>query len=71
MNMNFKRKLPIPMEIKEQYPVTAELEALKTKRDAEIKDIFEDWGDEEMNNAEMAYYIDVQARVSKKLLEIS
>ena len=41
MNMNFKRKLPIPMEIKEQYPVTAELEALKTKRDAEIKDVFE------------------------------
>ena len=41
MNMNFKRKLPIPMEIKEQYPVTAELEALKTKRDSEIKDIFE------------------------------
>lgn len=41
MNMIFKRKLPIPMEIKEQYPVTAELEALKTKRDAEIKDIFE------------------------------
>ena len=41
MNMNFKRKLPIPMEIKEQYPVTAELEALKIKRDAEIKDVFE------------------------------
>lgn len=41
MNMNFKRKLPIPMEIKEQYPVTAELEALKAKRDAEIKDVFE------------------------------
>ena len=41
MNMNFKRKLPIPMEIKVQYPVTAELEALKIKRDAEIKDVFE------------------------------
>ena len=41
MNMNFKRKLPIPMEIKAQYPVTAELEALKIKRDAEIKDVFE------------------------------
>ena len=41
MNMDFKRKLPIPMEIKEQYPVTAELEAMKIKRDAEIKDIFE------------------------------
>ena len=41
MNMNFKRKLPIPMEIKEQFPLTSELEALKAKRDIEIKDIFE------------------------------
>ena len=41
MNMNFKRKLPIPMEIKAQYPVTAELEALKAKRDAQIKAVFE------------------------------
>ncbi|MBE7043020.1 MAG: 3-deoxy-7-phosphoheptulonate synthase [Ruminococcaceae bacterium] len=41
MNMEFKRKLPIPMKIKEQYPVTAEIEATKTKRDAEIKAVFE------------------------------
>lgn len=41
MNMDFKRKLPIPMEIKAQYPLTPELEAIKTKRDKEIKDIFE------------------------------
>ncbi len=41
MNMNFKRKLPIPMEIKEQYPLTPELEAIKVKRDEEIKAIFE------------------------------
>ena len=41
MNMNFKRKLPIPMEIKEQYPLTSELEAMKIKRDKEIKDVFE------------------------------
>ncbi len=41
MNMNFKRKLPIPMDIKAQYPLTAELETIKTKRDKEIKDIFE------------------------------
>lgn len=41
MNMNFKRKLPIPMEIKEQYPLTSELEAMKIKRDQEIKDVFE------------------------------
>ena len=41
MNMNFKRKLPIPMEIKEQYPLTPELGAIKVKRDEEIKSIFE------------------------------
>ena len=41
MNMNFKRKLPIPMDIKEQYPFTPELEAIKAKRDEEIKAVFE------------------------------
>ena len=28
MNCEFKRKLPIPMELKEMYPVTAEMQAL-------------------------------------------
>ena len=41
MNMNFKRKLPIPMEIKEQYPITYKLEQMKQKRDEEIRAIFE------------------------------
>ena len=41
MNMEFKRKLPIPKEIKEQYPVTREIENIKAKRDEEIKAIFE------------------------------
>ncbi len=41
MNMNFKRKLPIPMEIKQQYPLTYDLEKLKIKRDVEIKSVFE------------------------------
>lgn len=39
MNMNFKRKLPIPKEIKAQYPLTEEMEKIKEKRDKEIKDI--------------------------------
>ena len=37
MNMDFKRKLPIPMEIKEQFPLSYQLEQLKVKRDVEIK----------------------------------
>ena len=40
MNMQFKRKLPIPKEIKEQYPLTAELSRIKQERDALIYDIF-------------------------------
>ena len=39
-NMNFKRKLPIPKEIKEQYPLTAELSRVKASRDREIADVF-------------------------------
>lgn len=39
MNMEFKRKLIIPKEIKEMFPVTEEMAALKEKRDNEIKDI--------------------------------
>ena len=39
-NMHFKRKLPIPMDIKAQYPVTPELSRIKEERDAQIADIF-------------------------------
>lgn len=39
-NIIFKRKLPIPKEIKEQYPLTAELSQVKARRDKEIADVF-------------------------------
>lgn len=39
-NMIFKRKLPIPKEIKEQYPLTAELAQIKARRGKEIADVF-------------------------------
>lgn len=41
MNLEFTRKLPIPMDIKEQYPITPEMEAVKEERDREIAAIFE------------------------------
>ena len=40
MNMNFIRKLPIPKDIKAEYPVTPELAAKKAERDAAIKAVF-------------------------------
>ena len=40
MNMNFIGKLPIPQEIKKQYPITPEMEATKAERDLEIKKVF-------------------------------
>ena len=39
-NMHFKRKLPVPAEIKEQYPLTAELSRIKAERDTLISDVF-------------------------------
>ncbi len=41
MNLTFKRKLPIPMQIKAAYPLGEDLAAVKAKRDAELKRIFE------------------------------
>ena len=40
MNMVFERKLPIPMEVKEQYPLVPELGVIVQKRAEEISDIF-------------------------------
>ncbi len=41
MNMVFERKLPIPKEVKEQYPLSAELSKVVEARAAELKEIFE------------------------------
>ncbi len=40
MAMNFKRKLPIPKEIKELYPLSEEIKKVKAQRDAEIAEVF-------------------------------
>ena len=40
MNMNFIRKLPIPMDVKAMYPVNDEMTRIKNERDGEIKKIF-------------------------------
>ncbi len=39
MSFDFVRKLPTPTEIREQYPVPADLQELKKKRDKEICDV--------------------------------
>ena len=40
MNMIFERKLPIPLEVKEKYPLSADLENIVNKRAEEINSIF-------------------------------
>ena len=40
MNMDFLRKLPTPKEIKELYPLSEELKAVKEKNDKEIQTVF-------------------------------
>ena len=38
---------------------------------ADMMQKLEKWGNEDLNTAETAYYIDVQARITKKLLEVA
>ena len=40
MSMEFFRKLPIPLETKEKYPLSAAATEAKEKRDAEVKSVF-------------------------------
>lgn len=40
MNLEFEKKLPIPAEVKEEYPLSKELAAIVDKRNTEIADIF-------------------------------
>ena len=40
MNLEFARKLPIPKEVKQMYPVSDEMAAVKAARDEEISKIF-------------------------------
>ncbi len=40
MNMVFLRKLPVPVDIKEQYPLPKKYEKIKENRDKEIADVF-------------------------------
>lgn len=41
MNMEFEKKLPIPMEVKEMYPLKENLREVFEKRDKELKAIFD------------------------------
>ena len=40
MNMTFKRKLPVPQQIKTHYPLTEEMANIKAERDEELRRIF-------------------------------
>ena len=45
MQMNFHRKLPIPQEVKQEFPLTEEMKKVKAARDEEIRAVFEDRSD--------------------------
>ena len=41
MQMNFHRKLPIPQDVKKEYPLTERMEQVKAARDESIRAVFE------------------------------
>ena len=45
MQMNFHRKLPIPQDVKAEYPLTEKMEQIKSARDQEIRAVFENKSD--------------------------
>ena len=83
MNMQFYRKLPIPKEIKEQFPISKELAQIREKQINEMKDILSGKSDRFMliigpcsadKEAPVLEYIsrlrDVQDKVSDKIMII-
>ena len=40
MGFTFLKKLPTPAEIRNQYPIDAEIQAVKDARDKELRDVF-------------------------------
>ena len=45
MRMNFQRKLPIPQEVKKEFPLTEKMTRVKEARDAQIREVFEGTSD--------------------------
>ena len=45
MQMTFHRKLPIPQEVKAEYPLSQRMVRMKAERDAEIKAVFDGYSD--------------------------
>ena len=45
MQMNFHRKLPIPKEVKEEFPLTERMMQVKAERDQKIRDAFDGHSD--------------------------
>lgn len=83
MNMNFYRKLPVPKQIKEQFPADNRILQIKKDRDQEIKSIFEGKSDKFLviigpcsadNEDSVLDYVtrltDVQEKVKDKILII-
>ena len=46
MPMNFQRKLPIPQDVKQDYPLTEKMVQVKAERDEKIKAVFEGKSDQ-------------------------
>ena len=81
--MDFIRKLPVPLEIKQKYPISEDLIKLKAKRDKEISDVFTNKSDKfiliigpcsaDREDSVVDYVsrlIDVQEQVKDKILII-
>ena len=46
MSMNFHRKLPIPQDVKKEYPLTPRMKEVKARIDENVRAVFEGRSDQ-------------------------
>ena len=50
MRMHFHRKLPVPQDVKKEYPLTERMEQVKAARDESIRAVFDGRSDKQCTN---------------------
>ena len=80
MSFTFEKKLPTPEAIRAEYPISDQIAEIKTKRDAEIRDVFTGRSDKFVviigpcsadNEDAVCDYVDRLSRVQEKVKDNS
>ena len=66
MQMNFHRKLPIPQEVKREFPLSARMESVKASRDESIRAVFDGRLDKFVEDRYASYSTGIGKKIADK-----